>query len=116
MHVTFNLTDPTVLTTPSSNVLAVEDPQGFLQGLNFFLSSVHTIFIAHTCIDARWFQLVEISKGGIKLLLSSLQVFSLHGQCLGFVLLLCSLVLNICRLLCLIHLGIRHESVICLLS
>merc|ERR1719215_176227 len=65
---------------------------------NLLLTAGHTILIAHTSINTRWFEFVKILQSSIKFLLRSCQILLRRLQCLGLILLLRSLVLNINRL------------------
>merc|ERR550537_978106 len=99
----------------SGDVLAIEDPQSFLQGFDLFLSPCYAVFVTHTCIYTRRLQLLVIRKGCIQLLLSSIKISLLLLESLLLVLLLPGLVLDVFRLLGLVHRRIAHELVILLL-
>merc|ERR1719191_633126 len=79
----------------SGNVLAIEDAQGFLEGLDLLLPARHAFFVALTGVDTRWLQLLVIGEGGIELLLCALKVRLLLSEGLLLVLLLRRLVLNV---------------------
>merc|ERR1719311_1102057 len=87
----------------SCDILAIENAEGLLQGLDLLLATCNTVFIALTSIHAGWLELFIVRKCGIQFLLGSIEV------CLGFleslfmVLLLTRLVLDVLGLLSLVH-------------
>merc|ERR1719491_2281471 len=76
--------------TRLSNVLAIEDSQGFLQGLDLFFASGNAVIIDDTSVHTGRLQLVVISKRGSQLLLRAFQVLAFRGERPTLVLLLCS--------------------------
>merc|ERR1719152_431426 len=99
----------------SRDVLAVQDPERFLERFDLFLPPCYTVLVAHACINATWFELLVVSKGCIQFLLCPIKISLLLLESLLLVLLLPRLVLDIFRLLGLVHGRIAHEFVILLL-
>merc|ERR1719420_1722088 len=87
----------------SRDVLAVQDPERFLERFDLFLPTCYTILIAHACINARRFKLLVISKGSIQLLLCPIKISLFLLESLLLVLLLPRLVLDVFCLLGLVH-------------
>ena len=73
---------------PSGDVLAGEDLERLLQGLDLLLAARDAVLVADAGVDAGRLQLVEVGERGIELLLGALEVLLLHGQGLGRVLIL----------------------------
>merc|ERR1719199_671051 len=99
-----------------SNVFTVQDTKGLLQGFDLFLATGNTVFVGDTGVNARRFELVVVSKGGIQFLLGTFEVSLLLLEGLTLVLLLHGLVLDVLGLLGLVDGGVVHELVILLLG
>merc|ERR1719421_1651624 len=99
-----------------SDVLAIEDPERLLQGLDLFLPACHAILVTYASIYAGRFQLFIVRKCGIELLLCAIEVSLLLLEGLLLILLLARLVLDVLCLLCLVDRRITHKLVILLLS
>merc|ERR1711956_81084 len=82
--------------------------------LTLFLSPGNTIIVADASVDARWLELVKVSKGSVEFLLCALQVFVLNNKRLRLILFLSCLVLDINRFLRLVNLRICHKSIVLL--
>merc|ERR1740121_172384 len=72
----------------SGDVVAAEDLQRLLKGLNLLLAPRDAVLVAHPRVIARGLQLVEVAQGSIELFLSGLQVLLLGNQHLRQVLFL----------------------------
>merc|ERR1719311_272995 len=99
----------------SCDILAIENAEGLLQGLDLFLATCDTVLIALTCIDAGWLQLLIVCKRCIQFLLGSIQICLGLLESLLVVLLLTRFVLNVLGLLGLVDRRVAHELIILLL-
>merc|ERR1712107_226431 len=95
-------------------VLAVQDSQRLLQGLDLLLAPGNPVFVADSSVNAGWLQLVEVGESSVELLLSGLKITLLGGERLGLVLLLRGLVLDVAILGRQVDLGVLHELIVLL--
>merc|ERR1740121_2522594 len=53
----------------SRDVLALQDPERLLEGLDLLLARFHALLVAEPCVEAVGFQLVVVAQGLVQLLL-----------------------------------------------
>mmetsp|Transcript_21980 Transcript_21980/g.60066 ORF Transcript_21980/g.60066 Transcript_21980/m.60066 type:complete len:235 (-) Transcript_21980:52-756(-) len=96
-------------------VLAVQDAQGLLQGLDLSLAPIHAVLVADASIHAGRLKLVVVRQCRIKLLLRAIQVRLLGSERLRLVLLLGLFVLDVLLLGRLVDLRVSLELIVELL-
>merc|ERR1719465_130424 len=92
-------TNPRIL----RDILAIENAEGLLQGLDLFFAACNTVLIAFACINAGWLELLVIRKRCVQFLLCSIEVSLGLLKGLLVVLLLTRLVLDVLGLLSLVN-------------